>query len=161
MSPSVAVIPPDATVADAAACMRRSFASFVCVCDAEGRLLGVATERDLLMGVCDADARPAHVPVESVMSENFQVRLADDDAKQLDRTLASDKNARVFVLDAASRLQGVVTFIDLLHYDSPSTAATRALRYLDRRFRVRGRSPSGVPLAPSSHPAGQEPPEGP
>ena len=56
MSSNVCFIKPDASVYDAAALMKRCDVGFIPVCDSRGCLLGLITDRDIVLRALNPDA---------------------------------------------------------------------------------------------------------
>jgi len=108
------VVPPDASVLESLRIMDEARIGSVVVADPEsGRPLGIFTLRDLLKRValasCDRDQ-----PITSVMSSDKLVSLGGQaTAYQAALAMARHRLRHILVVDAAGRLIGVVSQMDL------------------------------------------------
>lgn len=124
MTPHPVTLPATTPLAQAAAIMAERNLKRMPVVDAQGRLLGMVSRYDLLKTVAEglrqhpaaAVELPAGTPatVGAVMHGGVPIVRADAPlAEVLDRLLATEKR-RVVVLDAASRVVGIITDGDLI-----------------------------------------------
>lgn len=92
------------------------------VVDAEGRLVGLVTHRDLLAASANSLEDPAHathVRVRALMRTSIATVSPDDDVRTAARVLDKNKYGGLPVVDADERLVGIVTeadFLSLAHY---------------------------------------------
>ena len=106
------VIQPDATVADAAAMMRRLDVGALPVCDGT-RLIGMLTDRDITIR-STADGRDPHLtPVRDVMSPGVAWATEDDPVEQAARIMREHRIRRLPIVDERHSLVGVVSLGDL------------------------------------------------
>ena len=106
------VIQPDATVADAAAMMRRLDVGALPVCDGT-RLIGMLTDRDITLR-STADGRDPHLtPVRDVMSPGVAWATEDDLVEQAARIMREHRIRRLPIVDERHSLVGVVSLGDL------------------------------------------------
>jgi CBS domain-containing protein len=77
MTPRVVSCPPTATVSEAAALMRDQQVGSVLVVDADGKLLGLVTDRQITHAVVATGNDPKTVTVEEIMFTDF-VPLEED-----------------------------------------------------------------------------------
>jgi CBS domain-containing protein len=103
----------DATASDAARQMADDGIGAVPVCDANGRLAGVITDRDLAVGVVAAGRDPQKVTVGELLDGVEVVTIgADDSAEEAIRTMKDHAVRRLPVIDGA-RLVGMVSQADI------------------------------------------------
>lgn len=106
------VIHPDATVADAAAIMRRMDVGALPVCDGS-RLVGMLTDRDITVR-STADGRDPHLTtVRDVMSPGVAWATEDDPVEQAARIMREHRIRRLPIVDERHSLVGVVSLGDL------------------------------------------------
>jgi CBS domain-containing protein len=106
------VIQPDATVADAAAMMRRLDVGAIPVCDGT-RLIGMLTDRDITIR-STADGRDPHLtPVRDVMSLGVAWATEDDPVGEAARIMREHRIRRLPIVDERHSLVGVVSLGDL------------------------------------------------
>jgi CBS domain-containing protein len=106
------VIQPDATVADAAAMMRRLDVGALPVCDGS-RLIGMVTDRDITTRAT-ADGRDPHLtPVRDVMSPGVAWATEDDPVEEAARIMREHQIRRLPIVDERHSLVGVVSLGDL------------------------------------------------
>jgi CBS domain-containing protein len=113
MTENVATAPPDADLVAVAAIMRDQNVGIVPIVDARRRILGVITDRDIVVRV-DANATaPAEVKASDVMTANpVTVRPEDDLHDVIDR-MGEQGLQRVLVTDEAGSLVGILSVSDL------------------------------------------------
>jgi len=106
------VIQPDATVADAAAMMRRLDVGALPVCDGS-RLIGMVTDRDITTR-STAEGRDPHLtPVRDVMSPGVAWATEDDPVEEAARIMREHQIRRLPIVDERHSLVGVVSLGDL------------------------------------------------
>jgi CBS domain-containing protein len=106
------VIQPDATIADAAAMMRRLDVGALPVCDGS-RLIGMLTDRDVTIRAT-ADGRDPHLtPVRDVMSPGVAWATEDDPVEEAARIMREHRIRRLPIVDQRHSLVGVVSLGDL------------------------------------------------
>jgi CBS domain-containing protein len=130
MAETISCAATDHTVADVARMMRDEAAGFVPVVDEERRLLGVVTDRDLVLRCLAGDAAgddPRRMPAAAVMStDDLAVVTPDDDLEEAARVMAELEVRRLPVL-AEGRLVGILSHGNLVQAtrgEGPGTAAT-------------------------------------
>jgi CBS domain-containing protein len=105
-------IHPDASVADAAAMMRRLNIGAIPVCDGS-RLTGMLTDRDITLR-STADGRDPHLtPVRDVMSRGVAWATEDDPVEEATRIMREHRIRRLPIVDGQHSLVGVVSLGDL------------------------------------------------
>jgi CBS domain-containing protein len=113
MTENVATAAPDADLVSVAAIMRDQNVGIVPIVDDSRRILGVITDRDIVVRV-DANATSAaEVKAADVMTTNpVTVRPQDDLHDVIDR-MGEEGLQRVLVANEASRLVGIISVSDL------------------------------------------------
>jgi CBS domain-containing protein len=112
MTRGVITVPVDATVAEAAELMKNHDIGFLPVV-ADDILVGVVTDRDLVVrGMCER-ANPYLTPVRSIMSTRLVWCYAHDVLTDAADILADNRVHRLVVVDSEKRLVGLLSLDDL------------------------------------------------
>jgi CBS domain-containing protein len=112
MTPKVDVISPDATAEEASAKMRDLNIGAVPVCDGDG-LVGMLTDRDLVVRVMAQRRDPKAVRVGEAMSPEVLYCFEDDDVQKAAQLMSQKQIRRLPVLSKSKRLVGIVSLGDL------------------------------------------------
>ena len=112
MTPQAEVISPDATTEDAASLMKTLDIGVLPVCDEEG-LVGILTDRDLVVRVLAATRDPKAMLVGEAMTPSVVYCFEDDDVEQAAAVMAGQQIRRLPVLDKNRKLVGIVSMGDL------------------------------------------------
>jgi CBS domain-containing protein len=113
MTPDPTFCSEDATAADAARKMADEGIGAVPVCNAEGRLAGVVTDRDLTVGIVARGRDPQSVRLAELLEGSEVVTIgADDSAEEAIRTMKDHAVRRLPVIDG-TRLVGIVSQADI------------------------------------------------
>ena len=130
MTRGVEVIDPNTTIRDAARKMRADNIGALPVGEND-RLIGMVTDRDIVVRAV-AENRPAgNTAVREVMSERIYYCFEDDDVGDAAETMAEHQVRRLPVLNRDKRLVGVVALADLGRGDTE--AAKMALEGVSER----------------------------
>jgi CBS domain-containing protein len=113
MSGGAEFIGLDATIADAAQKMAANDIGVLPICNAEGRLQGMLTDRDIVVKVIAAGLDPLATTVDRVAQGTEVVTIgADDSVDEALRTMKDHKVRRLPVIDG-HRLVGIISQADI------------------------------------------------
>ncbi len=112
MTPSVEVIAPNATAADAARKMKDLDVGAIPVCDGE-KLLGMVTDRDLVLRVLALSRSPVDALVSDAMTPGLVYCFEDQDAEVAAELMAEKQIRRIPILSENKQLVGIVSLGDL------------------------------------------------
>jgi CBS domain-containing protein len=113
MTPDAAYCPTDASAADAARMMAERDIGAVPVCDADGHLTGVVTDRDLALQIVAQGRDAGSVRLEELVGAGEVVTIgADDSVEEAIRTMKDHAVRRLPVIDGTS-LVGMVSQADI------------------------------------------------
>jgi CBS domain-containing protein len=112
MTREVDVIGPNATVRDAACRMRDENIGALPVGEND-RLIGMVTDRDIVVRAVTQDRPPGNMSVRDVMSEHIYYCFEDDDVDRAAQVMAEHQVRRLPVLNRDKRLVGIVALADL------------------------------------------------
>lgn len=111
MTPYVESITPESTVQDAAMKMKDLNVGAIPVCD-EGVLLGIVTDRDLVVRVVAEGRDQKEVTVREVMSPDIVYCSEDDDTEKAARMMADRQIRRLPILSREEKLVGIIALAD-------------------------------------------------
>ncbi len=112
MTPDVEVISPNTTAADAARKMLDLDIGAIPVCDGD-KLLGMVTDRDLVLRVMAISRDPVQAHVSDAMSPEVVYCFEDQDAEVAAELMAEKQIRRLPVLSKTKELVGIVSLGDL------------------------------------------------
>lgn len=135
MRPCVVAVTPTTTVSAAARLMVQESLGSLPVVDTRGLLLGIVTNRDLVVRVCAEERDPTTTFIVEVMTEQPIACHADAPIQELEQLMIEHNVNRVFVTDDGARVVGTVTFLDLVHYEEPMRLAVLARNLSTRSIR--------------------------
>jgi CBS domain-containing protein len=142
MSRGVDLLPPDATVQEAATRMAEDDVGAVLV--GEGNALaGVLTDRDILVRAVVQGRDTTCLPVREIMSSRVYTCREADTLEAAFHEMRERQVRRLPVLDAGGALTGVVTMSDLGKRERDPRRASEALREIaepHRRRQAEGKS---------------------
>lgn len=114
MTPAVVTIGPSATVAEADEEMRRSDCRHLPVVDAEGRVVGLVSDRDLSPHRGSDHGR--RVEISRVMTPDVLTVSPETPAREASLVLLEHKVGSVVVVDRNGELRGVLTETDFVRF---------------------------------------------
>lgn len=112
MTRDVEVINPKDTLRDAAEKMRSLNVGPLPVCDGQ-RVLGMITDRDIVVRAIAVGKDPASTPVSEAMSSGIQWCFEDDDVDSVLARMKEHQLRRFIVVDQNKKLVGIVALGDL------------------------------------------------
>ena len=112
MTRDVEVVEPDTSVQEAARKMRGLDVGPLPVCDGE-RLLGMITDRDIIIRVVAEGRDLGRTRVRDVMTPDVQFCFEDDDVAEAARLMQESQIRRLLILDRQKNLVGIVSLKDL------------------------------------------------
>jgi CBS domain-containing protein len=123
MTPGPRTCAPETTIAEAADLMWQADCGVLPVVR-EGKICGIATDRDLFIALATRNARAAELTVGSVACEPVVTCSARDDVHQALSAMKAHRVRRLPVLDDSGAVVGIVSMNDLLLMASPNTSLT-------------------------------------
>ena len=112
MTAMVDLADPNMTIRDAARVMRADNVGALPVGEND-RLIGMVTDRDIVMRAVAEDRTPGTTAVRDVMSERIYYCFEDEDVEQAAKAMAEHQVRRLPVLNRHKRLVGIVALADL------------------------------------------------
>jgi CBS domain-containing protein len=112
MTRHVDVIPPDASVREAASKMKELDVGAIPVCDGQ-KLLGLVTDRDITVRAVAEGRDPSEVRVSEVMSSEIAYCFEDETIEQAAKLMESKQIRRLPILDRNKQLAGIISLGDI------------------------------------------------
>lgn len=112
MTRDVVSVSPDEMTSVAARMLSRYNIGAMPVCERDGRLHGLITDRDIVLRCVAAEKEPAKTPVRDIMTSRVISVSPEDDAEQAAKLMATEQIRRLPVAENG-RLVGVLSLGDL------------------------------------------------
>jgi CBS domain-containing protein len=117
----------DDSVRDIAELMAEANIGFLPVCDAQRRVVGTLTDRDIVVRAVASGWAPDAAQVGQIMSPNVVACRPDDDLLLAEQFMERYQVSRVVITDEQGVLKGVISLSDIAE-NEPSGRAARTLR---------------------------------
>jgi CBS domain-containing protein len=134
-------VAPDESVAFAATRMLDQKVGFLPVTTDDERVVGVVTDRDIVLRVCAAGLPADETLVRDAMTASVVACRTEDDVEAAIETMAAHQKLRLLVLDDADRLVGVISWTDIAQTEEPMRVARLVRDVTAREYRVRSVRP--------------------
>jgi len=134
-------IAPDESVAFAATRMLEQKVGFLPVTTEDERVVGVITDRDIVLRVCAAGLSTEETLVRDAMTPSIVACRTEDGIDVAIELMASHQKLRLLVLDDADRLTGVISWTDIAQTEEPMRVARLVRDVTAREYRVRSVRP--------------------
>lgn len=107
---------PNATVEEVAKLMNTNHIGCVPICDNKNCVVGLVTDRDIVLRciACDKDAKKT--PISEIMSCDICCCTPDDEVTNAESKMAQNQIRRIPVVDNG-KVVGILTMGDLAHFD--------------------------------------------
>jgi CBS domain-containing protein len=112
-SRSSVMVGPDDTVGSAVSKLIEYNIGSLPVCDANGRPLGIITERDIIRKSYNREAEIAYMRVGDIMSKNLVIATMDDDVDYAINAMKQEKIRHLPLVDG-NKVVGIISMRDLL-----------------------------------------------
>lgn len=136
MNASVVSITPDESVALAARLLSRHNLGSLPVCDMDGTLRGIVTDRDIVLRCVAAEEDPAQTAVKNIMSRSCAVVSPEEDVREATRLMTARQVRRLPVTEAG-KVIGVLSLGDLARSHRFDMEASKALSEISENLRKR------------------------
>jgi CBS domain-containing protein len=122
MTKSVASCGPDTKLAAAVEILWSRDCGLLPIVDADQRVLGVVTDRDICVALGTQDRVPSQVKVKEITSGRVVDCKPEEDLRKALTRMAEAKVRRLLVTDAEGRAQGILSIDDvILHTETVET----------------------------------------
>lgn len=115
MCQDVCFVKPDCKVYDAARIMNENHIGCIPVCNDQKNVVGVLTDRDIVLRTvaCDKDVKTT--PVSEIMTTKVCTCQSEENIEQAQNTMAKFQIRRLPVLDMQNKMVGILSLGDLAH----------------------------------------------
>ena len=122
MCGEVYCVKPETKVYEIAKLMNENHIGCVPVCDQNNCIVGVITDRDIILRsvACDKDVK--NTPASEIMTCNVCTCTQNDDINEAERKMAKNQIRRIPVVDN-NKVIGILTLGDLAHYSEETGEA--------------------------------------
>lgn len=117
--PKPLCFPPDASVSEAVAQMTEKNFGSVVVVDSDQKVVGIATERDVMKKLVHAGKDAATTKLSEIMTHDPRLARETDDVVDWLRIMSNERFRRLPVVDEAGRIQVIFTQGDFVSYTWP------------------------------------------
>jgi CBS domain-containing protein len=131
MTCEVKVVRPDVPVEAAAEAMRTLDVGAILVCD-DGRMLGILTDRDIVLRTVAEKRDAQSVLVADVMTTDVMYGFEDDLVEEAALKMVERRIRRLPVLSRDTRLMGIVSLGDLAVHGMETTLSGEVLEYISQ-----------------------------
>jgi CBS domain-containing protein len=131
MATTVSTATPNDTIDQVARMMKQEDAGFIPVTEQDQKLVGVVTDRDILIRCVAEGHNPVGEPVEHAMTKQTVTISADDDIEKAAELMGSAEVRRLAVVEG-DRLVGVLSHGNLVQATGAQGPATRATEGVTR-----------------------------
>ena len=135
MTGYVEVIAPERSIQEAAEQMRCLDVGVLPVCDGD-RLVGIITDRDLVVRALADGGDPKSITVEEIMTRQPAYCFEDQDVEEAERVMEKNQIRRLPVLDQDNRIVGIVSLGDLAIRDDEKRAGVTLERVSEHSRRA-------------------------
>ena len=113
MTSNPASVRPESSLQDVAKIMRDENTGIVPVCGDNGTLLGVVTDRDIVMRTLASDESPTNAVARDVMTDDVEAVTPDEELHDVVRLMGDRQVRRVPVVERGDRLVGIISMADV------------------------------------------------
>lgn len=115
MCQDVCFVKPDCKVYDAARIMNENHIGCIPVCDENKCIVGVLTDRDIVLRTVACDKNTKTTPVSEIMTTNVCTCGCEQDVYEAENEMAKNQIRRIPVVDSQNKMVGILTMGDLAH----------------------------------------------
>ncbi|MBR3163095.1 MAG: CBS domain-containing protein [Clostridia bacterium] len=108
---------PSTTVYDAAKIMQTKHVGCIPVCDNQNCMIGVITDRDLVLRCIANDKNAKDTPISDIMTTNVWTCKPDDEMTNAQSKMGNEQIRRLPVVDNNGKVVGMLTLGDLAKND--------------------------------------------
>ncbi len=139
MTTNVATAEPDTTLEEVATMMKDENVGAIPVVDDE-ELLGIITDRDIVVRCIAEGKDPSEVEVEEILSEELETISPDDDVRRAAEIMQRKQIRRLPVCDADGKLVGMLSIGDIAVKQSDDDVSGETLEQVSQGVKNEGRA---------------------
>lgn len=107
---------------------------FVPVVDGDDVVVGIVTDRDVVVRACVGTGDPREVLVGSIMSRGVVSCAPTDAVDDVERMMREHRISRVVVLEDSGALAGVLSLSDIAQYEPPVRVGRTLQAIVERKY---------------------------
>ena len=113
MCDDVVYLMPEATIQDCAKLMENNHIGCIPICDTSKKILGIVTDRDVILRsiACDKDAKTT--PVKDIMTTNVCYCKETDEINNAQNIMSNEQIRRLPVVNDKNEIVGIITLGNL------------------------------------------------
>jgi CBS domain-containing protein len=131
MTQGVETVSPDATIADAADTMRNLDIGALPVCDGV-RLVGILTDRDMIIRAVAEGRDPKTTRVSSCMTRDVLYCFEDENTEDAEKLMQEKQIRRLPILDRDKQLVGIIALADVATKTDDAAETARTVREISQ-----------------------------
>ncbi len=118
MCGEVCCVKPETTLYDITKIMKNEHIGCIPVCNNENCIVGLVTDRDILLrcSACDKDLKTT--PVSEIMTKNVCCCNPEDEVSTAENKMSEYQIRRIPVVEKNGKVVGILTMGDLAHFDN-------------------------------------------
>lgn len=116
MCQDVCFVKPDCKVYDAARIMNENHIGCIPVCDDNKYIVGLITDRDIVLRAVACDKDYKNTPVSDIMTKNVCTCGCKEDIYQAQKTMSQNQIRRIPVVNEQNKMVGILTMGDLANH---------------------------------------------
>ena len=116
MCQDVCFVKPNCKVFDAARIMNENHVWCIPVCNDEKKVVGVLTDRDIVLRTVACDKNTKTTPVSEVMTTNVCTCGCNEDVCQVQEKMSKNQIRRIPVVNENNQMVGIITMGDLANW---------------------------------------------
>ena len=113
MSNDVVYLMPEATIRDCAKLMENNHIGCVPICDTKKKIVGIVTDRDVILRSIASDKDVKTTPVSDIMTTKVCYCSENDDLNKAKATMSSEQIRRLPVVNENDQVVGIITLGNL------------------------------------------------
>lgn len=117
MCKDVCFVKPECNVYDAARIMNENHIGCIPICNDEKNVVGVLTDRDIVLRSVACDKNAKTTPVSSIMTTNVYTCKSEEDIGQAQYLMEKNQIRRIPIVDRTNKMVGIISTGDLAHYN--------------------------------------------
>ena len=117
MSKDVCFVKPDCNVYDAARIMNENHIGCIPICNDEKNVVGVLTDRDIVLRSVACDKNAKNTPVSDIMTTNVYTCKSEQDIEYAQSIMEQNQIRRIPIVDNTNKMVGILSTGDLAHYN--------------------------------------------
>ena len=117
MCQDVCFVKPDCNTYDAARIMCENHIGCIPICDDEKNILGILTDRDILLRAVACNKEAKTTPVSEIMTTNVYTCKETKDINEAQNLMAQNQIRRIPVVDECNKVVGILSMGDLAQND--------------------------------------------